>query len=85
MRDSNSCQAKQCYESLSDEDKRRYKKLINDGANHEMKKKVLAWINIDMLLKVNGLADGDPLEIIKWLSELCNDLLQEANRNELRV
>ena len=66
------------FSLMSDNERLRYEKLLNEGANHQMKKKVLAWIGADMAIKISGLYGGDPLEIPKWLVSVGSEIISEA-------
>jgi hypothetical protein len=73
------------FSLMSDNERLRYEKLLNDGANHQMKKKVLAWIGADMAIKINGLYKGDPLEIPKWLVSVGNEIISEATTKNTQI
>lgn len=59
--------------ALTDEERLQLEVTMNDVCNHQMMKKVLAWIACDMNLKVNLGLPGDPYEVPRWM-------LQEAKR-----
>lgn len=70
------------FSLMSDSERLRYEKLLNEGANHQMKKKVLAWIGADMAIKISGLYGGDPLEIPKWLVSVGSEIISEATTQQ---